>query len=212
MVRDKWKPPETDAEWKAKHEKFYQAEAKADKVVNAYFTNGFNKTRAFLKVFPKTGRKHATQEATKYFNYKSVFKKVCEKRTRMMEKFEVTEDRIVQELACVAFFDIRNLLDDDGNLIPISEIPEETRRAMGGLDVEELYRGAGEARLKIGSMKRVKLLSKEKALELLGKHMGMFKDRVVHSGQIEASVKVQKGELDDRLQQLAEDDLGDALK
>ena len=42
----------------------------------------------------------------------------------------------------------------------------------------------GDDREKIGDTQKVKLLDKTKALELLGKHLGMFKEKVTIDGNV----------------------------
>ena len=60
----------------------------------------------------------------------------------------------------------------------------ETAGAISSLETLEEYEGYGEDREKIGDTQKVKLLDKTKALELLGKHLGMFKEKVTIDGNV----------------------------
>ena len=60
----------------------------------------------------------------------------------------------------------------------IHDIDESTRRAISSLETFEEFEGYGDNREKIGDTKKIKLIDKTKALELLGKHLGMFKDKI----------------------------------
>ena len=64
----------------------------------------------------------------------------------------LTVERIVQEYARIAFLDPVNLFTDDGSLIPLAEIDEDTRRAVASLDVSMV--GGGEGK---GTVKKIRL-------------------------------------------------------
>lgn len=100
-----------------------------------------------------------------------------------LEKAEVTVERIIQELAAIAFVDIRRAFDDDGNLLPIREIPEDIARAIGGIDVSSSMIKGDEGEYKAEILKKLKLIDKKGALELLGKNLRMFIDKVEHTGK-----------------------------
>lgn len=129
-------------------------------------------------------------------------------------RHEVTADRIIEELAAIAFLDIADVLNDDGTIKPISQIPQKARRAIAGLDIAEIFEREGNTKILAGHLKKFKIHSKEKALELLGKYLGMFTDKAVveHKGQVQLEHKVDKIDLDMRISQLIEDELSDALQ
>ncbi len=104
------------------------------------------------------------------------------------EKLEITADRVLTELARLAFFDARNLFDDDGNPIKVPDLDEDSARAIVGMDVVMI----GNAEMGIGQVQKVKLADKKGALELLGKHIGLFKNELKISGGLETTTKVIK--------------------
>ena len=125
-------------------------------------------------------------------NYISGKQKEIEKRT------EVTQDRVIQELAKIAFFNIKNIYNDDGILKQIKDIDENTSRAIASV---KTLQKAGAAKINVnlnGADEEVpiehieeqtiefKTNDKVKALELLGRHLGVFKDKVDinHNGNI----------------------------
>lgn len=99
-------------------------------------------------------------------------------------RVDVTADRVLQELARVAFFDPRRLLRPDGTPIPVNELDDETAAALTGMDVLEEYEGTGRDRVFVGYTKKVKVADKVAALGLAMRHLGMLKDRVDLTGSL----------------------------
>ncbi len=93
------------------------------------------------------------------------------------EKVELTAEQVLREIKTAAFLDPLQLFAEDGTLLPLSRMPEAARRAIAGLEVEELFDGRGEDRRMIGYLKKIKLVSKEGTLTLAGRHLGMFTDK-----------------------------------
>lgn len=91
---------------------------------------------------------------------------------------------VVKELAKVAFLDIKELFNEYGGLKNINEIEGDARGAISSIESFEEFEGFGEDREQIGEVKKIKLLDKIKALELLGKHLGMFNDKVKVTGTV----------------------------
>lgn len=99
-----------------------------------------------------------------------VAERIEELRAKHRERHNVTVDRIVEELALIAFSDPGDFYEwDEKNvsLKPKADLTPEQRRV-----VAELSQTVTEA----GGTLRLKLHSKPDALEKLGRHLGMFKD------------------------------------
>lgn len=101
---------------------------------------------------------------------------------------EITADKVLTETYLLASSDIQEAFDETGALKPIREIPARIRKAIASIEVEKLfeYTGTGKDREKehVGYTQKIKLWDKVKTLELLGKHLELFKDRVEHSGTL----------------------------
>ena len=136
-----------------------------------------NATRAYKVAYPNckkddTARANSSRLLTKanIQEYISKKQKEIEKRT------EVTQDRVINELAKIAFLDIRKLYTENGQLKNIADMDDDIAGAISSLETLEEYDGYGNNREKIGDTQKVKLLDKTRALELIGKHLGMFKE------------------------------------
>ena len=101
----------------------------------------------------------------------------------------VNADRVLMELAKVAFVNASDVIDADTATVKADALPEDTA-AIQSVKVKTF----GED----GLEREVKMADKLKALELLGKHLGMFKDKVVLSGSLET----EKTKLDDLIRQM----------
>jgi phage terminase small subunit len=103
------------------------------------------------------------------------------------ERVEVSVARIMEELAKVGFANMQDYMraSPDGDpYLDFSRLTRDQAAALAEVTVDDYVEGRGEdAR----SVKRVKfrLADKLSALEKLGKHLGMFKERVEHSGSID---------------------------
>lgn len=115
-----------------------------------------------------------------------VFNAIEAAKAKRSARTEITQDRVLKELARVAFLDPRKVFKwgpDGVALLPSSELSEDEAAVIS--EVSESTSESG------GSIKG-KLLDKLKALELLGKHLGMFSDKmqVEHSGSLSLQAEV----------------------
>jgi phage terminase small subunit len=96
------------------------------------------------------------------------------------ERTELQADMILMELMKIAFLDITAAFDDKGRLLPVNAMPEDITRAIASLELIELSanRPHKESISKTGF--RLSFCDKLKALELLGRHLGLFNNKVHH--------------------------------
>lgn len=80
----------------------------------------------------------------------------------------VTLERTLAELAKVAFVDPSLMYNKEtGELLPTHQMPAHVRAAVAGIDTIELPGG-------VGNIKKVKLVDKSRALDMLMKHTGGY--------------------------------------
>lgn len=99
----------------------------------------------------------------------------------------ITADVILGELLRLARVDLSEAYDDNGKLKPIRDMPEDVRRAIAGVEVDEIEEWTegtdGKKRREVvGYTTKVKFWDKPRSLELLGKHLKLFTDVVKHEG------------------------------
>jgi phage terminase small subunit len=95
-------------------------------------------------------------------------------------RVEVKADDVLRELRAMASVDVREAYDENGALLPLHEMSPDVRKMIASVEAEEIFAGRGEERTVVGTLRKVKFWPKDKALELLGRHLRMFVDRVEH--------------------------------
>lgn len=133
-----------------------------------------NQTKAAISA--GYSKKSATVQASKLLiipNIQARAKYLLEKK---YEKSGLTAKRVLLEFMRIAFVDVAQAYDQDGHLLPIHEMPEDVRRAIAGIEVEELFEGHGDSREQVGRLKKIRFWDKNKALEALAKNLQILGD------------------------------------
>ncbi len=147
-----------------------------------------NATRAYKVAYPSCKKDESARvNGSKLLTNTNVVAYIDERMKEREKRTEITQDRVLQELAKLGFFDIRKLFDDSGKPLDITGLDDETAACIAGLEVMDVYEGTGEDKEFAGYVKKYKLSDKLKALELIGRHLGMFKDKmdIEHSGVVD---------------------------
>jgi phage terminase small subunit len=100
------------------------------------------------------------------------------------KRTEVTQDRVVAELAKIGFANMRNYMrtgDNGDPYLDFSALTEDQTAALAEVTVDDYVEGRGENSRAVKRVK-FKLHDKRAALVDLGRHLGIFTDKVEHSG------------------------------
>lgn len=116
----------------------------------------------------------ANREGARLLSNADIAAQIAARRQALSQTVEVTQERIVAEYARMAFYDPASIAGQPmTGPQDIPNLPEEVRRAIVGWGWD-----------KSGNF-TLKLADKNAALTNLGRHLGMFTDKVEHSGKIE---------------------------
>jgi phage terminase small subunit len=120
----------------------------------------------------RAGYSFATAAAIGYENLTKshIQDRIAELNKDRAEATGITQRKVLEEYAKIAFFDIRKIYGDNGALLPISLLGDNEAGAIAGVKTFEVY-SQGEL---LGENKEVKVFDKIRALEALGKHLGIF--------------------------------------
>lgn len=132
----------------------------------------------------------ANEQASRLLANVSVQQAVSERMAERSKRTGVNQDRVIMELAKIAFLKMTDVVDGQGQIRDDAD-PDDLSC------IESIKYKHSETDSGSCVEREVKVASKIKALELLGRHQGMFKDRIEVSGPQEEMSK-----LDDLVKQL----------
>lgn len=139
-----------------------------------------NATRAYKTAYPniKNDVVAATNGGRLLRN--AQIKIEIEKRMKEREKrTEITQDKVIKELANLAFTDRTDIVTITSGRVVIQNFNDLTPEQRACI--------AGVKETKFGI--EVSFYGKEKALEMLGRHLGMFNDKIEVKGELETGVQ-----------------------
>lgn len=142
--------------------------------VEAYIANSGNGTDAAITAgfSPKT----AAQQATRLLKDVNVQQALKGRQEKLAEKFELTTEAVLRNLAQAIYFDPRKLYREDGSLKDVPELDDDTAMALAGVEVTE-EKGTGDERGRVvGYTKKLKWLDKNSAREQAMKHLGQYRE------------------------------------
>lgn len=155
-----------------------------------------NATRAYKAAYPSVKRDEtAKSAASRLLTYVDVQAYIQEHMQARQERTQITQDMVLREIAAIAFADINDVVEikngsvflaDTGDLTP------EQRKIIAG--VKE-----GQAGVEI------KFFDRLRALELLGKHLGLFDPRKDQLDQQEQEARIAKLRAETRTEETMED-------
>lgn len=156
---------------------------------NEYLVD-LNATRAYKVAYPKFKKDEtANAAASRMLRNVKIQEYISEKQKEIEQRTEITQDMVIKELAAIAFSKAsdyaklkkmkRNVPIFDGEDIvdykeeeytgieftPTDELTEEQKKALSGIK-------EGKFGIQVDSCDKVK------ALELLGRHLGIFNDKI----------------------------------
>lgn len=165
---------------------------KQKKALNAYL-GGMSKTDAMLHA----GYSESTAK-TKHsdiFNAPEMVEELNRRQQIAATRADVSLDWIVDRLKSVADANLGDLLDIDEEgsaTLNMSKMTPELKRALTGYTVEEYMEGRGPGAKKVKRHK-VNLADKLRALELLVRHLGLSKEKVVVEVEGDLVERLQRG-------------------
>lgn len=141
---------------------------KQKKFVNEYLID-LNATQAAIRAgySPKTAYSIGEENLKKPEISNTISRAMAERSRRT----GISQDRVVRELAKIAFVNINNICTSNGRIK--EDATDDDLSCIESIKVKQSESDTGSS-----EEREVKLCSKLKALELLGKHLGMWNDKV----------------------------------
>ena len=129
---------------------------------------------------PKT----AEQAASRLLTIVKVSDEIKRKMAERSKRTGINQDRVVQELAKLAFVNIADVVDLDNATVRRSATDEDLAC------IQSVKMKPSES----GTEREIKLYDKKASLELLGRHLGMFKDKLEVEADMDLNITVDYGD------------------
>jgi phage terminase small subunit len=150
-------------------------------------------TQAAIRAGYSAGTAHV--QGSRLLSNVKVREAIAKAQAKAAGKAEVSVERVLKEYARIAFLNPQDLYDADGRLLSIKDMPEDTARAIAGLEEEVIYGSDGDGgKVDIGRLKKIRLTGKIPALEGLARHLGMFAEERTLAQQFQITIHVGREE------------------
>lgn len=102
----------------------------------------------------------------------------------------INQDRVIQELARIAFVNPKNVINSEDASVR-ADASEDDLACIQSVKVKTMDGEKGSS-----TEREVRLADKMRALELLGKHLGMFKEKIELDADMDLTITVDYGDGD----------------
>lgn len=159
----------------SRHEAFAQALAQGQSADEAYQTAGFTANRG---------------NASRLKANENIRERVAEIAEHAANRAEIDIARTLKELVRLGTSDVRRLFDANGNLRPVQDLDDETAAAVSSIEVVTRTLAKNEdGSVDVEHIHKLKLWDKNSALDKIAKHLGMFVERMEHTGKDGAPIR-----------------------
>lgn len=153
-----------------------------------------NATRAY-KIAYKSCKKDETANVngSKLLRNTKVAKYIEERMNERSKRTEITQDNVLRELATIAFANVTDFVTIKNGAVIVKDTKDIPKNLIPAIaSIKEGRNGI-----------EVSFYSKDKSLELLGRHLGMFNDKIEVTGTVNNPME---GLTTEELKKLIEDD------
>jgi phage terminase small subunit len=147
-----------------------------------------NATRAYRAAYPNCKKdSSADAAARKLLGNTRIQTYITERMEERQKRTEITQDMVLQELAAIAFARATDYVSVMGGMVEVKDTDQLSDSQIAAIaGIKETQNGI-----------EVKLGSKEKTLELLGRHLGMWNDKLDVAGDMDMKIVVDYGDEDE---------------
>lgn len=155
----------------------------------AEYRKDLNATQAAIRA--GYSKKTAASQAERLLRNVEIAAAVAEKTQQQLEKIDLSAERTLEEMRRVAFSNVQDLFDGNGDLIPIHKLTREQSASIASLEVIMKNATAGDG--KVDRVLKIKIWDKPKVMEMLGKHFALLTERVHHTAEDALIAALQAG-------------------
>lgn len=115
-------------------------------------------------------KKTACEQGSQHLSKLNIQARIQQLMKNRSDRTEITSDKVLNELAKIAFSNIQDFTDNTNGVVNINGLEPNVTAAVSSIEVMSSSVGE-ESSIKIS---KLKLHDKLRALEQIGKHLGMF--------------------------------------
>ena len=147
-----------------------------------------NATRAYRAAYPNVKKEEsAASAAARMLRNVKVAEYIAERMEERQKRTEITQDMVLQELAAIAFARATDYVSVRDGIVQVKDTDQLSDLQIAAITgIKETQNGI-----------EVRLGSKEKTLELLGRHLGMWNDKLDMAGDMDMKIVVDYGDEDE---------------
>jgi phage terminase small subunit len=157
---------------------------KQKKFIDEYLVD-LNATQAAIRAGYK--EKAAYRTGAENLRKPQIQEEIQKRMEERQKRTEITQDMVLQELAAIAFARATDYVSVMGGMVQVKDTDQLSDSQIAAIaGIKETQNGI-----------EVKLGSKEKTLELLGRHLGMWNDKLDVAGDMDMKILVDYGDQDE---------------
>ena len=157
---------------------------KQKKFIDEYLVD-LNATQAAIRAGYK--EKAAYRTGAENLRKPQIQEEIQKRMEERQKRTEITQDMVLQELAAIAFARATDYVSVMGGMVQVKDTDQLSDSQIAAIaGIKETQNGI-----------EVKLGSKEKTLELLGRHLGMWNDKLDVAGDMDMKIVVDYGDVDE---------------
>ena len=147
----------------------------------------------------------ANEQGCRLLAKSNVGEAVAKGAARTLRKLEVTQERVLREVAALAFLSVKELVDADDKLLPIGQWSPEAAAAVSSVEVAKRNLTAGDGVQE--DVVKIRLWDKTSSLRDLMKHLGLLVEQVDVRVDVEVAKGLQRGREFNRLVEARDEDV-----
>jgi len=152
-----------------------------------------NITRAYKAAYQNASDTTAMSEGSKLFRDPRIAQEIRRLLDEEAKRLENKAQKVSDSLAAMAFTSLADVMDDRGNVIPLTDLPRDVGFAVKKVKRQEIVAGSGDERVVVGHTIEVEMHDKVQPLRMLGLEVGMFKEKVEHTADDDLLVAIREG-------------------
>lgn len=135
------------------------------------YVRDLNATQAAIRA--GYSAKTAEQQGSRLLRHVKVQAEVSRLKAQRSKRTAIDADWVLQQLARIAGADVRKVFRGTELVLP-EDIDDETAAAIAAIEVVTVSKGEGE----VEHVAKIRMVDKLRALELLGRHLKLFTDKI----------------------------------